>query len=215
MLSVGTTFHAAADARAEAGLVGPNAVIQLAAAVRATAGESTAERVFARADSLRLLRVPPDAMIDEAIPARLFEALWRELPPEQAANVAHDAGRRTGAYVVANRIPAMARAALRTLPPRWSTPLLLKAVNRHAWTFAGSGICSVSPGRPAVITIVCNPLTIPGCVWHVGVFETLFRTLVDAGTCVRHSNDRMDGAPADRFEIYVSGGFGGPKGGAP
>lgn len=201
MLSVGTTFHAVADARAEAGLVGPNSVIQLAAALRAIARESTTELVFARAGSLHLLRVPPDAMIDETIPARLFEALWRELPPEQAAAVAYDAGRRTGAYVVANRIPAMARLVLRTLPARWALPLLLKAISRNAWTFAGSGTCSVNMGRPAVITIEHNPLRNPGCAWHVGVFETLFRTLVDGGISVRHSDCRMDGATADRFDI--------------
>jgi divinyl protochlorophyllide a 8-vinyl-reductase len=206
------TFHTAADARAEAGLVGPNAVIQLAAALRAAARESTTERVFARAGALQMLRVPPDAMIDESIPARLFEALWRELPPEQAAGIAHDAGRRTGAYVVASRIPAIARAALCALPPRWAAPLLLKAISRHAWTFAGSGICSVSLGRPAVITIVRNPLSVPGCVWHVGVFETLFRTLVNSRTCVRHSDCRMDGAPADRFEIDASGSLAGTLG---
>jgi divinyl protochlorophyllide a 8-vinyl-reductase len=212
MLSVGTTFHTAADARAEAGLVGPNAVIQLATALRVAVPESTTERVFARAGALRMLRVLPDAMIDEAIPARLFEALWQELAPEQAARIAYDAGRRTGAYVAASRVPAIARAALRALPPRWAAPLLLTAISRHAWTFAGSGICSVSLRRPAVITIVRNPLKNPGCVWHVGVFETLFRTLVDAATGVRHYDCRMDGAPADRFEIDVSGSLARTKG---
>ena len=143
MLSVGLTFESAVDARAEAGLVGPNAVIQLAAALRAAPGAiEPAERVFASAGALRMLRVPPDAMIDEAIPARLFEALWRELPPEQAARIAHDAGRRTGAYVLANRIPAIARCVLcARCRPAWPAPLLLKAISRNAWTFAGSGIC--------------------------------------------------------------------------
>lgn len=204
MLSVGTTFDSAADARAEAGLVGPNAVVQLGAALRAVSEDSrAAERVFARAGVLRLLHSPPDAMIDQSIPSRLFEALWRELPPEQAAAIAHDAGRRTGAYVIANRIPAIARMVLRALPPRWAAPLLLKAIDRHAWTFAGSGVCCVTSGQPAVITIARNPLTMPGCVWHIGVFEILFHTLVDARTRVRHCDCRIDGASVSRFEIEV------------
>lgn len=205
MLSVGTTFHSVADARTEAALVGPNAVIQLAAALRAATRESTTEHVFARAGALRMLRVPPDGMVDESVPARLFAALWHELSPQQASAIAYDAGRRTGVYVMTNRIPAMARATLRGLPARWAAPLLLRAISRHAWTFAGSGICSAWPGRPAVVTIIRNPLTMPGCIWHVGVFEALFRTLVDARTRVRHSGCHMDGAPTDRFEIDVSG----------
>ncbi len=203
-----STFESAVDARADAGLVGPNAVIQLAAALRAApVAIGAAEQVFASAGFLRLLNVPPDVMIDEAIPARLFEALWRELPPEQAARIAHDAGRRTGAYVLANRIPTVAQVVLRTLPPRFAAPLLLKAIRRNAWTFAGSGICRVTPGNPAIITIAHNPLAMPGCVWHIGVFECLFRALVSEGTRVRHSDCRIDGAPACRFEIDLLAGF--------
>jgi divinyl protochlorophyllide a 8-vinyl-reductase len=140
-------------------------------------------------------------MVDEAIPARLFEALWRELAPEDAARVAYDAGRRTGAYVLANRIPAVARAMLRVLPPRFASPLLLQAIRRNAWTFAGSGRCYVTPGNPAVITIALNPLIMPGCVWHIGVLTCLFRALVSEGTQVRYSDGRIDGVSVSRFEI--------------
>jgi divinyl protochlorophyllide a 8-vinyl-reductase len=204
MLSVGPTFYSAADARAEAGLVGPNAVIQLGAALRATPGAiDLAERVFAGAGFVRLLHHPPDTMIDEAVPARLFEALWRELPAEQATRVAHDAGCRTGAYVLANRIPKAAQLALRSLPARFAALLLLKAIRRNAWTFAGSGVCRIAPGRPAVVTISHNPLAMPGCVWHIGVFECLFRAMVSQWTQVRHVECDTNGAPVCRFEIEV------------
>lgn len=202
MLSVGLALEPAGDARAEAGLVGPNAVIQLAAALRAeAAGSGMAEMVFARAGFSRLLALPPDAMIDEAIPARLFEALWLVLPSDEAARIARDAGRRTGAYVLANRIPKIARLALRALPPRPAARLLLKAIRRNAWTFSGSGACGVVPGRPATVTILRNPLAMPGCAWHVGVFECLFRSLVSRDATVRHEDLRIDGAPASRFSI--------------
>jgi len=47
MMSVGLTFDATGDARAEAGLVGPNAVIQLAAALRAEPPtKDLAEQIF-------------------------------------------------------------------------------------------------------------------------------------------------------------------------
>jgi len=211
MLSAGLTFASAVDARAEAGLVGPNAVVQLVAALRAAPVRAAASDVFARAGLTRMLASPPDAMIDESIPARLFAALWQVLPREQAAVIAHDAGVRTGNYILANRIPLTARLILGVLPAPLAAPLLLKAIHRHAWTFAGSGTCRVAMGRPAVITIERNPLEMPGCVWHVGVFECLFRSLVSGHTRVRHAEYRIDGAPACRFEIDISTATGGPK----
>ncbi len=202
MMSVGLTFDAAAAARSEAGLIGPNAVLQLAAALRAATGRAPlAEQVFQSAGLLRLLHNPPDAMIDEAIPARLFEALWWEMPAEQASYFAYDAGRRTGAYVLANRIPALAQLLLRSLPQRLACALLLKAIRRNAWTFVGSGICDVEFGAPALVTIVNNPLAMPGCIWHVGVLEQLFRKLVNKNTHVSHVHQRVNGQPVSRFEI--------------
>lgn len=204
MLSAGLTFASAIDARADAGLVGPNAVIQLAEALRAAPDSvGAAERVFGQAGFPRFLRSPPSDMIDEAIPARLFAALWRELPSARAAAIAHDAGRRTGAYVLANRIPSAARFILRSLPPRLAAPLLLKAIRKHAWTFAGSGTCRVAAGRPSVITIEHNPLAMPGGAWHVGVFECLFRALVSTRAIVRYADDPSAGVPICRFEIDI------------
>ncbi len=206
MLSIGLTLESAPGLRAQAGLVGPNAVIQLAQALRAQpGGEDDARLVFESAGLARLLRSRPDAMIDETIPARLFDSLWMEFPGEYARRVAYDAGQRTGAYVLANRIPAIAHLALRALPASLGTPLLLDAIRRNAWTFAGSGTCLVANGSPALVTIVANPLTMPGCVWHVGVFERLFRTLIRRTTQVRHSQIRIDGVPASRFEIDIDG----------
>lgn len=202
MLSVGLTFESALGARAEAGLVGPNAVIQLGEALRATSGATgAAEEVFASAGCQRLLKAPPDAMIDEAVPARLFEALWLELGPDQAARVAYDAGCRTGAYVLANRIPTFAKVALRAMPPLFAVPLLLKSIRKNAWTFAGSGVCHVISGKPAILTITRNPLAMPGCVWHIGVFERLFRSLVNECTQVLYSDQHVDSVPVSRFEI--------------
>ena len=202
MMSAGLAFETAGAARAGAGLVGPNAVIQLAEALRPVPG--AAERVFARAGFPRLLRQPPDAMIDETIPARLFEALWRDLPPAEAAAIAHEAGLRTGAYVLANRIPAFARVLLRALPRRLAAFLLLKAIHKNAWTFAGSGLCRVASGDPAFVTIIGNPLVMPGGAWHIGVFEALFRALVTRKVRVHHETTEVDGQTACRFRIDLS-----------
>ena len=194
MLSAGLTFQSAAQAQEAAGLIGPNAVIQLGQALRDHPG--LGERVFGRAGFLRLLTNPPDAMIDEAIPARLFAALWAEVP-DLAPAIAHRAGRLTGGYVRQNRIPRVARLA---------APVLLKAIGKHAWTFAGTGQCLVAAGQPATVTILDNPLTMPGGVWHVGVFETLFRGLISPRAQVIHTAMQVNGHPACRFQIDLAPG---------
>lgn len=201
MMSVGLALEPAGGARTQSGLVGPNAVIQLGEALRDGAPPGAAERIYAVAGLSRLLASPPDAMIDEGIAMRLFESLWRELPGYVAARIAHEAGHRTGAYVLANRIPRAARLLLKASPARLSAPLLVRAIEKNAWTFAGSGLCRAEAGRPAVITIIANPLAMPGCVWHVGVFECLFRALVCPTAEVRHQEAEIDSVPASLFEI--------------
>lgn len=202
MMSMGLTLETASVARREAGLVGPNAVLQLAAALRAaTPGDGMTERIFTSAGFEFLLENSPRDMIDEAIASRLFDALWRELPGEQAACVAYDAGRRTADYILANRIPKVAQAILKALPARIAAQLLLKAIAKNAWTFAGSGHCEVFAGRVSTVRISMNPLAMPGCVWHVGVFERLFQALVDRRTHVRQTQCCAAGGQACSFDI--------------
>jgi divinyl protochlorophyllide a 8-vinyl-reductase len=194
------------------GQIGPNAVIQLGAALCAAPdARAAAERIYARAGFAALLHDPPMSMIDETIPARLFDALWTELSANRAAAIARDAGHRTGEYVLRNRIPALARAVLAALPAPIAARLLLKAIHRNAWTFAGSGICRVESGTPCVLTIERNPLKMPGCVWHVGVLERLFQALARPECRVRHCDDASNAATVCRFEIDVSNGRSGGR----
>lgn len=183
------------------GVVGPNAVLQMQAALEARFGRAGAEQVFAAAGHQRLLRQPPGEMIDEQVPAALFRALWHELPSSEAVAIAHDAGRRTGAYILENRIPKPAQLLLKALPPRLAAPILLKAIEESAWTFAGSGDCRAKSGRPAKIEIAANPLSMPGCIWHIGVFEELFGALVHEGVRVAHTDCLGAHRRVCRFEI--------------
>lgn len=185
--------------------VGPNAILQTAEALRARGGDALARQVFAAAGLAARLVTPPTEMVPEGEAARLHRACCRTLAPAEAEAAARDAGLRTAAYILRYRIPRPARWLLRALPPGLATRLLLAAIARHAWTFAGSGRVVVTPGRPAVIEIAANPLATPGCPWHRGVFEGLVRTLVDRGTEVRETACTARGAPACRFEIHRSG----------
>jgi len=198
-----TGQDAGAAAAVPSGRVGPNAILQVAAALRVAGGEALARRVFADAGLAGLLEAPPDSMIDERAVARLHGALARALPEREAEALARDAGRRTARYILDHRIPPLAQRVLRALPAGPAARLLLAAIGRNAWTFAGSGRFSARPGRPAVIEIAANPVATPGCPWHRGVFEGLFPHLASPGSAVVETACCARGAPACRFEIRL------------
>lgn len=187
----------------EAARVGPNSVTQLIAALDAAGEERLKARVFHNAGCGRYLDAPPSEMVPEHEPAFLHRALIDLAVPEKAAVIAVDAGRRTGDYVIANRIPAPARAVLKASPARIAAPMLAKAIARHAWTFCGSGAVAVrkAGGRVLEIRIDDNALATPGCPWHKAVFETLFRRLASPRAIVEHPECMANGDSACRFLV--------------
>lgn len=179
-------------------VVGPNAILQMAAALCAEGGETLAREVFGRAGIAPMLDVPPASMVAESDAARLHRAVAATLEPERAAAVARESGRLTGEYILAHRIPAGARRMLRALPAAVSGPMLLTAIRRHAWTFAGSGRVTTGK-RPMMLGIAANPLATPGCPWHRAVLQTLFRSLVAGDMTVEEAGCCARGAAACRF----------------
>ncbi len=186
------TVPGARDAR-----IGPNAIIQVAEALRAHEGPQSVAAVFARAGLSAYLTTPPTAMVAQSEVRRLFAELARR--PDGGRAILVDAGYRTGEYLLANRIPPFARWLLPRLPRAWATSVLVRAIRAHAWTFAGSGTVSVSRFPTTVLQINANPLAPGGCPWHAAVFETLFRALVDPSLSVRGCSCR--GGGQCRFEI--------------
>lgn len=186
--------------------IGPNAVIQTFAALEAAAGRAAAVRVARAAGCLRWLDAPPERMIDERAAARLFRALEADQGGAAAA-IEADAGRRTADYILAHRIPGPVQWVLRLAPPRLAARMLLSAISRHAWTFAGSGAFSAEGALPCSVEIRANPLAQgraadhPACDWHAAVFTRLFRELVHPSAEARETACCAAGAPACRFEI--------------
>ncbi|GAB4524564.1 MAG: bacteriochlorophyll 4-vinyl reductase [Roseibium sp.] len=182
-------------------VIGPNSVIQLGAALCDLAGPGTADSVFASAGHPSLRTKPPGDMVDEAVPAALMAHLWTMLDPEDARTIAHEAGLRTADYVIAHRIPGFAKQVLARSPRALALRLLLQSIRRNAWTFCGSGACRVDLGRDPAVLLEKNPLPMPGCVWHVAVFERLFARLVSPDIRVRHRPQAPAPNSLDRFDI--------------
>ncbi|BDG72289.1 bacteriochlorophyll 4-vinyl reductase [Roseomonas fluvialis] len=186
--------------------IGPNAVTRLAEALDALRGHADTLAVFARAGLSHRLHEPPERMVDEAEVVALHGALRGLVPRDQAAAIAADAGRRTADYLIAHRIPRVMRAVLPRLPARWAARILLMAIGRHAWTFAGSGHFSVLRGRAVRFSIAGGPLArggraaAPVCDYYAATFQGLFRVLVHPATQVVETACEACGAPACIFE---------------
>lgn len=182
-----------------AGRVGPNAIIQLAAVLRERHG-AVAEAATLQAAGLgHYVATAPARMTDEREAAALHRTVMDRYAGEWHG-MSWQAGERTARYLLAHRIPRPVQVLLRLLPPAWAARLLVRAIARHAWTFAGSGrfAARVQPGR-VVLEIAANPVAMPGCPWHCGVFTQLFRTLVAPRVTVRHEHCVGWGDPACRF----------------
>jgi divinyl protochlorophyllide a 8-vinyl-reductase len=190
-----------------AGRVGPNAITRVAEALRAHRGERVCREVFAAAGLSRHLDDPPGRMVPEQDVAALQRALRERLGDAHAARIAREAGRLTGDYLLAHRIPVPVQWLLRALPAALAARLLLATVTRHAWTFAGSGTMRAVPGNPAQVVITGCPLCLgqhadhPVCELYAVTLERLFRSLVHPATVVREIACEGMGDPACVFLI--------------
>lgn len=196
-----------AAAAASAGRIGPNAITRVAEVLPALLGDAGTRALFEAAGLGGYLSQPPEGMVDETEVARLHRVLRQQLGPAVAGQVARSAGMRTADYLLARRIPKPVQWLLKRLPPVLAARVLLQAIGRHAWTFAGSGQFQAVAGRPCVLTIRDNPLcrgvasAHPACDFYSATFERLFQVLVHPAVQVVETQCEARGDPVCRFEL--------------
>ena len=192
----------AAEAR-----IGPNAITQVRAALESLAGANALRGVFGSAGLERYLDVPPERMVAESEVIRLHAAVREALSEPQAREIAYRAGLATGDYLLRHRIPRLAQTLLSWLPRRLAGSLLIAAIERHAWTFTGSGTLRVTRGpSPALIIgncAVCRGAHAPGplCGYYAATFERLFCRLVDPRATVVEAQCAAVNGGDCRFEV--------------
>jgi divinyl protochlorophyllide a 8-vinyl-reductase len=197
-----------ATAATQAGRIGPNAILRVTEALQARLGAHPAERLLAAARLEGYLHQPPRDMVPQDDVARLQTALRAGLGAGAAREINREAGRRTGEYLLAHRIPPLAQAALKRLPVSLAARCLARAIGRHAWTFSGSGAFHFEPGLPCVLSIAGCPLCrhiraqTPACDYFAATFERIFRELVSPRARVTETACQALGAPACRFEVH-------------
>jgi divinyl protochlorophyllide a 8-vinyl-reductase len=190
-----------------AGRIGPNAITRVAEVLPARVGSSATRDLFQAAGLLHHLLQPPRAMVQEAEVRQLHGALRQQLGPDAAREVSAAAGRATANYLLAHRIPRPIQRLLHLLPARLAARVLLAAVSRHAWTFAGSGQFSAQLGRPVLLRIRHNPLcqglatVAPACHYYAATFERLFQVLVHPRAQVVEVACEACGDAECRFEV--------------
>ena len=187
--------------------IGPNAITQVAGALERAYGATLAREMLRASGLTGYADAPPGRMVDELEVIALHRTLRERLPASDALGIEQEAGRRTADYLLKARIPAAAQALLRLLPARLASPLLLAAIERHAWTFTGSGRFHATAGRPVVITIDGCPMCCgahagaPICDYYAATFARLFAVLVHRKARVVETRCIAAGAPACRFEV--------------
>jgi divinyl protochlorophyllide a 8-vinyl-reductase len=189
------------------GRIGPNSVVQLIAALQSAGFDDQATRIFRAAGVAHWLSDPPSSMADERQVASLHQQVRAQLSPSEATLVMTEAGSRTADYLLAFRIPRLAKAFLRVLPQWLAGRCLVHAIDANAWTFAGSGVFKASHKPVMAFELHGNPLCrgersdAPVCAWNAAVFQHLFRTLVARNIVVVETSCAARGDAFCRFEI--------------
>jgi len=189
------------------GLIGPNAITQMAAALSAICGERLRHEIFDDAGLARCLAAPPTHMTPEDDVARLHRAAIDRLGEAQAAEISREAGRRTGDYLLANRIPPLAQRMLKVTPRPLAARILAAAIARHAWTFSGSGEFSYEFSPHLRLRIAGSPICkmlhteTPACAYFAATFERVFTEMLGPALSVAEVECEATGAPACVFEV--------------
>lgn len=184
--------------------IGPNSVLQLLPLLDEALGRETRDQLL---QACGMERPPTDhGLMDEGPAAELHQRLRRDYPA-LAPTLTRQAGEMTGDYIIRNRIPPPALRVLRALPGWLSAPLLASVIEKHAWTFAGSGRFKVISKTPLIFELSNNPVVrgessrAPICHWHAAVFQRLFNDIVDPDLHCEETRCCAAGARACRFEL--------------
>jgi divinyl protochlorophyllide a 8-vinyl-reductase len=190
--------------------IGPNVIIQVAAAARAQIGERFADALVRDATPYSLHELPGE-MIDQREAQAIVRELVARIGARDAVPVLREAGERTAEYLLANRIPRVAQWVMRALPRRMGLSVLLRAMSANAWTFAGSGAFRVVPFRPWPrlefgSCAMCAGMheDEPMCHFYGGTFEQLIRRLIAPAATVREVECMAQGGHRCRFELSLS-----------
>lgn len=196
---------------AEQALIGPNAIIQMVEALRVHWGRPRTQLLLLGLGLEAYDAAAPKHMVPQAEVVALHQGLYGMVDAHDFKAIAQDAGKRTGDYLLAKRIPALVQWLLKRLPDKLAARVLCLAIAKHAWTFAGSGVFSYAWSPGLVFCIRGNPLCagirskVPVCDYYAATFERIFRVIVNDDWRVVEQSCQSTGAPACVFVFENTG----------
>ena len=188
-------------------LIGPNAIIQLVEALRAHWGHQETRKLLEGVGLGVYCDQPPRSMVPQTEVVALHQRLFNAVDRQEFKRLSAEAGRRTGDYLLANRIPRPVQWLLKRMPDALAARLLSRAIQKHAWTFAGSGVFAYRWQAGLEFSITGNPVIaglhseVPICDYYAATFERIFRVLVNERWRVVEQSCEASGDAACRFEI--------------
>lgn len=193
--------HTAADA--QGARIGPNSLIQTVAALRARYGDEQAAAVLRRGKQAHLLDELPTHMVPEQEFTDLATALAVQLGLEESYAILHQAGRLTGDYLLAHRIPGFFQRGLRLLPPHPALALFCVAIGKHAWTFVGSGGFHYTGGRVPCLEVESSirPVAVVQG-FYGGAFARLIQAIIDPNAQIIAQPLRADQPACCRYDVH-------------
>jgi divinyl protochlorophyllide a 8-vinyl-reductase len=190
------------------GWIGPNAILQLVKRVREKFGDGEAAGLLTETQ-WRLDRLPED-MVPEDHVRLVVHATYAHLGGAEARQMLDDAGVGTARYLLANRIPKAAQWVIRHLPKALGLRVLLTAIGRNSWTFAGSARFEIHHAhRPTMVEFhdcaMCRGMheAQTGCAFYQATFRELLRRLVSPTAEVEEQSCCAAGATSCRFALRV------------
>jgi divinyl protochlorophyllide a 8-vinyl-reductase len=187
--------------------IGPNTIIQVVSVLRDRRSPAFAEDLLRDATPYSMESLPTE-MVDEREAQAVVRTLVSRIGAVHAAPVLREAGYRTAEYLMAHRIPAFAQLLIRLLPRRLGLQVLLQAMLKNAWTFAGSGHFRIVPTRGAPELVfdgcaMCRDMheAEPMCDFYAGTFERLIAALVAPAVRVTEVECIAQGGQTCRFEL--------------
>lgn len=174
--------------------IGPNAIIQTVAALKEQYGATRAAELLQQGGQGHLVDYLPTTMVEEREFRELVLLLTTQLGIPATSDMLYRSGQQTAHYLLQHRIPRPFQRLLKVLPKRPALRLLLFAISKHAWTFAGSGTFTYTLGKTPQLTIASGIASGGAvCGFYRGTFETLVQTLVAPPAQVEPTACQRDG----------------------
>ncbi len=204
--STGKVSHSAGHG---SGKIGPNSIIQTFQALQEFYGQKKTREILEQGGQGHILSYLPSEMIDEQEFIALAKMLFSQLGVDEAIPLMRRSGNLTGKYVLANRIPKPVQRLIKLFPRPIRLKILLTAIGKSSWTFAGSGTYSFIT-RPRPLITINNSIIRqavqadkPVCSYYRGAFETLIWALVSPKAVVEEVECLAGGDSRCRFVIKL------------